>query len=127
MTLIRFVLVPFWRALPPEEFRAWFRQHGKRIGVVMIPLGVTTMVATAAAALAEPDRGSKTAAIATAGVVAVTVAVNEPANERFWSDEPMTDDETTRMLARWSRGHDLRVALGVVAVVAATRRLASRV
>jgi hypothetical protein len=124
MTLIRVALVPFWRSLPPAEFRAWFRAHGRRIGMVMIPLGVTTVAAVSAAAVLEPQRGSKLAAAATGSVVAITVAVNEPANERFWSDEPMTDDETTRMLARWARWHDARVALGVVAVLAAARRLA---
>jgi len=123
MTLIRVVLVPWWQGLPPSEFRTWFRDNGKRVGAVMIPLGITSTVAVTSAAVLDPQRGSKLAAAATAGVVGITVAVNEPLNERFWSDDPMTDEETTRALAHWARWHDVRVMLGCLAVIAAARRL----
>jgi hypothetical protein len=123
MTLIRVVLVPWWKHLPPSEFRAWFRANGKRMGAVMIPLGVSSAVAVTAAAALNRQRGSKLAAVATGSVVAITVAVNEPLNERFWSDAPMSDEETTDALARWARWHNARVALGCVALAAATRRL----
>lgn len=89
----------------------------------MIPLGVSSAVAVTGAAVLDRQRGSKLAATATAGVVAITLAVNEPLNERFWSDEPMTDEETTDALERWARWHDARVALGLVAVAAAARHL----
>jgi hypothetical protein len=124
MTLIRVVLVPFWRGMPPDDFRTWFRQHGRRVGAVMIPLGITATAATMAAAVLEPDRSSKASAAATATIVAITVAVNEPANERFWSDEPMPGEETTRLLRRWTRWHDARVALGLFAAIFAARRVA---
>ena len=123
MTLIRVVLVPLWQGLPPDEFRAWFRQHGRKVGAVMIPLGASAAATTLAAAVFEPRRGSKACAAATAGVVAITLAVNEPANERFWSDEPMTNEQTTELLNRWERWHNARVALGAVALIAAVRRL----
>ena len=124
MTLIRIVLVPFWRRLPPSEFRAWFRAHGKRVGSVMIPLGVGAAVAGVGGAMIDRDRGSKLAAAAVATVVGITVAVNEPANERFWSDDIMSDEDTVRLLERWSRWHDARTVLGILAAVAAARRLA---
>jgi uncharacterized membrane protein len=124
MTLIRLALIPFWQGVPPDEFRSWFRQYGRRMGAVMIPLGITATASTVAAAVLEPARGSTVSALATVGVVAITVSVNEPANERFWSEAPMTDEETAQQLARWARWHDVRVALGVVAVLAAVRRLA---
>jgi hypothetical protein len=123
MALIRVVLVPLWQDLPPGDFRAWFRRYGRRIGSVMIPLGATAMTTSVAAALLEPKRGSKAATAATAGVVAITLAVNEPANERFWSDDPMTDEDTTALLGRWKRWHNARVVLGVCALIAAVRRL----
>jgi uncharacterized membrane protein len=123
MALIRVVLVPWWQRLGPSEFRAWFRENGKRIGIVMIPLGVASMAAVTGAAVLDRERGSKLAAAATAGVVGITLAVNEPLNERFWSDEPMADDDTTEALARWARWHNARVVLGVVAVLSAARRL----
>jgi hypothetical protein len=123
MTLIRVVLVPFWRGLTPAEFRGWFRQHGKRIGAVMIPLGATTAAATLTAAVLDRSRGSRAAAAATMCVAIITVAVNEPINERFWSAEPMADQETTQMLERWARWHNARVALGTFAVITSARRL----
>ena len=121
MALIRIVLVPWWRNMAPSEFRAWFSAHGKRIGGVMIPLGVWSFVAATGAAVLDRQRGSTLAAAATAGVVGVTVAVNEPLNERWWSDEPMSDDEVSASLDRWTRWHDARLVFGLVAVVAAAR------
>ena len=124
MGFIRAVLVPYWRGLPPDEFRAWFRRNGKRVGSVMIPLGAASAVTAVAAAALDRDRGSALAAASTVSVVAITLAVNEPANERFWSDQPMAPDETAALLERWTRWHDARVALGLVGVAAAARRLA---
>jgi cytosine/adenosine deaminase-related metal-dependent hydrolase len=60
-----------------------------------------------------------TAAAATAGVVAITLAVNEPANSRF-TGGTLTDAETEELLRRWDSWHRVRVALGVLATVAAT-------
>ena len=57
MWLIRVVLVPSWRRMRPSEFRAWFRAHGKRIGAVMIPLGVGSFVAATGAAVLDRQRG----------------------------------------------------------------------
>jgi hypothetical protein len=124
MTLIRVVLVPWWQSLPPSEFRAWFRKNGKRIGAVMIPLGVSSAVTVTGGAAVDRRYGSKLAAAATVGVVGITLAVNEPLNERFWADDLMTDDEISAALDRWTGWHNARVALGVVAIVAAARRLA---
>jgi hypothetical protein len=123
MTLIRVAFVPFWQGLPPGEFRAWFRQHGRKVGAVMIPLGASAMLTSIVAAVLEPKRSSRACAAATASVVAITLAVNEPANERFWSEEPMTDQQTTELLRRWERWHNARVVLGAVALGAAVRRL----
>lgn len=66
----------------------------------------------------EDARASSVAAAGAVGVVAVTVAVNEPANRKFAS-ERLGDDETATLLARWARWHDVRVALGLIAASAA--------
>jgi hypothetical protein len=124
MVLIEVVLVPFWRGSSPREFREWFAVHSPRIRALMVPLGAGA--AAAAAATAVSERGaddevratSAAAAAAAASVVAITVTVNEPANEKF-AQVDFDDDETARLLRRWSRWHRGRVALGLLAAAAA--------
>ncbi len=123
MVLIELVLVPFWRALPPAGFRAWFAAHSGRIRALLVPLGAATGIAcTASAVQVGGGRRGRPASVAAAGaeagVIAVTVTVNEPANHRFTSGT-LTDAETTELLRRWARWHHLRVVLGLVATVAA--------
>jgi hypothetical protein len=130
MLLIRIVLVPFWQGLPAPEFRAWFTEHSPRLRRLMVPLAggaALTSVGAAAAQIAAPDgaRGSASmAAAAGAGVVAVTLAVNGPANRSF-VEAQLTDQETKELLARWKRWHDVRVALGLLGAVASARALSA--
>jgi hypothetical protein len=128
MLLVRVVLVPFWQRLSPDEFRDWFRENSGRIGAVMFPLGgAATLSATAAAVVsrdlprAERRRLWQVAACSI-GVTAVTVVVNEPANEQFNGHE-LAVDETPALLARWRRRHTVRVLLGAAAAVGAVRGL----
>jgi hypothetical protein len=131
MLLIRIVLLPFWRGLPPAEFRRWFASHSGRIRGLMVPLGATAAVSAIATAATEaatehtPPTTSAIAAASAAGVVAVTVTVNEPANEKFVQSD-FDDEETTRLLGRWARWHDLRVALGLLGAIAAVRTAVNR-
>jgi uncharacterized membrane protein len=126
--VIRVVLVPFWLRLSPDAFRSWFRDNSGRIGAVMFPLGgAATLSATAAAAVSCDVPGAQRrplllAAACTIGVTAVTVVINEPANERFIGSE-LTVAETPALLARWQRWHTVRVLLGVGAAVSAVRGL----
>ena len=130
MILIELVLVPFWRAAPPAEFRSWFAAHSPRLRALLVPLGAGAGVVNVASALARVATGgrggaSSAAAAAAAGVVAVTVTVNEPINHRFTADG-LADAETTDLLARWARWHHLRVALGVTAALGAALALMDR-
>ena len=88
MLFLRVVLLPFWRGLPPAEFRAWFARHSGRIRALMVPLGVgaagASLAATAArVANGEDARANAVAAASSGAVVTVTVTVNEPANREF--------------------------------------------
>ncbi len=123
MLLIALALVPFWRSLPPTEFRAWFAAHAGRIGGLMIPLGAASAVAAVAALVAVPEcRGwLGLAAASTVGVVVVTVVVNEPANRLFATAGALGDEETRKLLDRWMRWHWVRVALGLAAFAAVLR------
>jgi hypothetical protein len=131
MVLIEVVLLPFWRSVPPAEFRRWFTANAPRIRALMVPLGAAAGAASVATAAAEasvsrrPGPASLTAAAATVGVVAVTVTVNEPANARFTGGS-LTDAETRDLLGSWARWHHLRVGLGIVAAVAAAAALGRR-
>jgi hypothetical protein len=129
MLLIKLVLVPFWQGVPPREFRTWFGRHSRRIRALMVPLGAagvgTAIVTTAVEATTDGAPGSAVvAAGASAGVVAVTMRVNEPANEKLEQID-FDDAETTALLERWARWHDLRVGLGLLATVAAAKTAAS--
>jgi MFS family permease len=131
MVLIDVVLLPFWRGLPPADFRQWFTAHAGRIRSLMVPLGAGAGMVSAASAAAQVAGGrhgraaSVAAAAATAGVIAITVSVSEPANHRFTGGK-LTDAETTDLLRRWARWHHVRVVLGVAASVAAVSAIPGR-
>jgi hypothetical protein len=128
MILIEVVLVPFWRRASPADFRDWFAAHSGRIRNLMVPLAAGAGAAGAASAIAhlmEERRiapASVAAAVATAGVIGITVTVNEPANHQFTAGT-LTNAETTELLSRWARWHHIRVLLGLTAAVAASTAL----
>jgi len=126
MLVIGIVLVPFWSGLPPVELRSWFARHAGRTGALMFPLGGAALAAAAGAWLVVRGRWPALAAVAAASVVAITMLVNEPANQRFAAGAYyMSDADTVALLARWRRWHWVRVALGLVAFAAALRALAA--
>ena len=130
MVLIDVVLLPFWRGVPPEQFRTWFAGHSDRIRTVMIPLGAGAAAMNAASAVVQTAKGPRAgaasmAAAAAAGVVAITITVNEPINHQFTAEQ-LTDAETANLLDRWARWHRLRVGLGVLATLGAAFALTDR-
>jgi Domain of unknown function (DUF1772) len=130
MILIDVVLLPFWRGVPPEQFRTWFVAHSDRIRTLMIPLGAGAAAVSASSAVVQTAKGARggaasVGAAAAVGVVAVTITVNEPINHRFTA-EHLTDAETAHLLERWARWHRLRVALGVLATLGAGAALMGR-
>jgi hypothetical protein len=126
MTVIRIALVPTWQRMPPREFQEWFRDNERRIGGLMRPLGALATVSAVASALRDRRPASSIAAGSALGVAAITLAVNEPANRRFAGADGLTDEETIRVLDRWTRWHNARVALGVVGAGAAIHALGER-
>jgi hypothetical protein len=126
MLLIRVALVPLWQRESPAEFRRWYGRYNDHIRGLMRPLGAASAAAATASAVAQATTrdgarlSSVTAATAALGVAAVTVLVNEPANDGFVQGE-VSDEEIGPLLARWVRAHEVRVALGLVGTVAAVR------
>jgi hypothetical protein len=125
MVFIEVVLLPFWRATSPAEFRQWFTAHSDRIRRLMIPLGVGAGILSTASAVTEISDNTRkgaaplASAAATAGVIAITVTVNEPTNRQFTLGT-LTDAQTSDLLRKWARWHRIRVLLGLIATVAAT-------
>jgi hypothetical protein len=111
MTLIRLVLVPFWRRGATSEFKPWFVDNAPRLRVLMVPLGAAAAVTTTVNALISRRGRAALAAAAAVGVGVVTIAVNEPLNARFAGPDPVEPAD----LDRWVRWHDVRVALGLIA------------
>ena len=129
MLLIRMVLVPFWRGLPPRDFRVWFAANLGRIRALMAPLGAAGAGSSLLTAATEARTGgavtpAAVAAAASAAVVAITLTVNEPANAKF-EQLDFDDEQTGQLLGKWARWHDARVILGAVAVTAAAITAAS--
>lgn len=97
----------------------------------MVPLGTAAAATSVTTAVAEAATGSDArtsaavAAVSAVGVGLITNAVNEPANHQFVRQD-LDDLDTVRLLERWARWHDTRVALGLVGALAAARALASR-
>jgi hypothetical protein len=119
MTVIRLVLVPFWRRSVSSEFKPWFVENAPRLRALMVPLGAVAAASTTANALIVRRRRAVLAAATAVGVGVVTVAVNEPLNARFAGPDPVDPAD----LDRWVRWHDVRVALGLIAAWASAGTL----
>jgi len=113
------VIFAHFPAQNPAELRGWFARHAGRTGALMFPLGAAGFAAALATCLVTRTTSAVLAAIASAGVVGVTVLVNEPANRRFAGPVYLSDADTVALLGRWRRWHWLRVGLGLLAFVAA--------
>jgi hypothetical protein len=131
MVLIEVVLLPFWQGSSPAECRQWFSAHSDRIRRLMVPLGAGAGMVSAASAVTQMTdhrrnrAASVAAAAATAGVIAITVTVNEPANHQF-TGGALTDGQTRDLLGKWARWHHIRVLLGAVATAAAALAIVDR-
>ena len=81
MILIQIVLVPFWRGVPPDQFRTWFAAHFDRIRTMMIPLGAGAAAVNAASAVVQTANRSPSELVAVAAQFATTHISGTPT---FW-------------------------------------------
>jgi hypothetical protein len=131
MLFIGDVLVPFWLEMSPEQFVAWFTGNAPRIRALMVPLGAIAALASVSAVMLghrdpTPRRAWQGAAgISAVLVVALTVLLLEPMNERFVAAPPLTPEEVSAMLARWQRWHLLRAGFGLSGFYCALRAVAA--
>lgn len=131
MIFIGDVLVPYWMALPPDQFVVWFTQNAPPIRALMVPLGATAGLASVSAVmLGRYDPTARRAWQGAAGisavlVVALTVLVLEPMNDRFVAVPPVPLEDVPAMLARWRRWHLLRAGFGLAGFYCAVRAVAA--
>lgn len=126
MLVIGISIVGFWKSLSPGDFQAWFASHADRIGRVMIPLGVGSVAASAAAA-ATGWRGPARPWLVVAALSAIGVMVTYPVffagiNAAF-ARGGLSDSEVRSLLVRWETWHWIRTGLGTLSFVAALRAL----
>jgi len=125
MLVIAVVLVPYWAALPADQFRGWFVANAHRVRALTYPLAAAAVVlSVAASALEEPGSRARSrlwvAAGAVAAVLAITIFVNEGLSARFAAGA-LPDADRARLLTTWVAWHWARVGLGVIAFVASIR------
>jgi hypothetical protein len=118
------LLVPYWRALPPREFLAWYAANDRRLVRFFGPLTVITpLLAIAAAACAVfrdgPERGpALLAAVLAVVLVAMFPLVFQRANASFAAGTIPAAD-VPAALARWAAWHWVRTAISIAALAAA--------
>jgi hypothetical protein len=89
MLLIEISIVGFWKSLTPSEFVSWFASHSSRLGVIMVPLGmITLLLSLAAVAVSWRSRSRQRQWAMIAALCALCVMVSYPvffagANARF--------------------------------------------
>ncbi len=118
------LLAPYWRALPPHDFLAWYAANASRLVAFYGPLEVFAAVSTAlAASVSAYHRRPARHLLLVATVCAVAVLVAFPlyfrdANAAFATGS-IDVDRVPHELARWSRYHWIRTAVGVIGFAAA--------
>lgn len=117
------VLVPYWRALPPEQFLQWYAANDRRLLRYFGPLTTATALLALAAALATWWEGGAAlaaalvAAIVMAAIVAGFFVYFDAANKRF-AAATIAPAAVPGELARWSAWHWTRTVLAGIAFAA---------
>jgi hypothetical protein len=118
------VLVPYWRAIPPDEFLRWFAANEPLLVAFYGPLEIVAAVLTIAAAVhAAWRRAAGKGLLILAAALSVVVLLLYPlyfqdVNASFTAGT-IAPDAVAAELARWSAWQWLRVTIGVAAFVSA--------
>ena len=118
------VLVPYWRALAPDQFFAWYAANDQRLMDFFAPLTTVTALLAIAAALVSAWQGhggrwpAAVAAILALVVVSTFFIYFQRANASF-SAASISAADLPAELAQWAAWHWLRTILSGVAFAAA--------
>jgi len=118
------VLVPYWRALPPQQFLQWYAANDRRLLGYFGPLTtVTALLAIAAALVTWWEGGAARMAALVPAIVMITIVAGfvvyfDAANKRF-AAATIAPAAVPGELARWSALHWTRTVLAGIAFAAA--------
>jgi hypothetical protein len=118
-----FVLVPFWRALAPDEFLRWYAANDRRLVGFFGPVtsaGTLLALAAAGVSLGQGHPGRWAAVVAAGIMVALVVSFFiyfEPANQSF-AKATIAVADVPAALASWEAWHHARTVLSGVALAA---------
>ncbi len=118
------VLVPYWRSLPPADFLRWYAENDRRLvgyfGPVTTVAGLSALAA-AAISLWQGHPGRWPAVVAAVSMVVAVAAYSvyfERANASFAAATIAVEDVAAE-LARWSAWHTARTVIAGVGLAAA--------
>lgn len=118
------VLVPFWRALTPEEFLRWYAANAARLLAFFSPVTSASVVLALLAAAGSLWEGHPGRWLACLAAVLMVVAVAsffvyfEQANASFAAGT-IPVDAVPAELARWAAWHHARTVISLLAFAAA--------
>lgn len=118
------VLVPYWRALPPDGFVKWYGDNAALLLRFYGPLEIASgLAAIVAAVLYGVRRRAGRRLLTVAAVLSVAVLAAFPlyfqeVNASF-AEATISLDRVGGELARWGRWHWLRTVIGIAAFAAA--------
>lgn len=119
-----FVLVPYWRSLPPAEFLAWYGANDRRLLGFFGPLTSVTALLAVAGALASLREGrpgrwpAVVAAVIYAVVVSTFFLYFQQVNASF-AAATIRPEDVPAELSRWATWHRLRTGFSLAAFAAA--------
>jgi len=116
------VLVPFWRSMDPDSFFRHYRNIGPRLQQYFSPLTIlATLIPLAHALQGVLQQKAHTIACCVVGGLMIAVLCSyfvyfKSANAGFASEQPDSDGLPDE-LSRWSRWHNGRTVLAMIAFV----------
>jgi len=119
------VLVPWWRAQPPEAFLAWYAANASRLFDFFGTLEMVAAVLVILAAVLVRSASFVAAALLTVGVLAVFPLYFQDVNASF-EKATIAPADVPAELGRWAAWHWTRTAMAIAAFAAAAVGLRAR-
>jgi hypothetical protein len=119
--VILFVFIPMWQQSAPAEFLQWFADHGKTVGMVMLPLEMAPLMLTLVSYIrSRGAHGTKPtwlllANICNGIILVMFFAYFLPVNAAFMNGS-MPLGEVEGALKYWQFFHIIRTILSLLAV-----------
>jgi len=119
------VLVPWWRAQPPEAFLAWYAANASRLFGFFGTLEMVAAVLVIVAAVLFRSPSFVAAALLTVGVLAAFPLYFQDVNASF-EKATIAPADVPAELGRWAEWHWVRTVLAIAAFAAAVLGIRAR-